>query len=164
MASIVYMPIGYIYTPFKKTSGMPIQPVGGHGVRGKIEIFPEFTEGIKDLEGFSHVMLFYHFHMAKDFKLHVTPFLDTKKRGVFATRAPNRPNPVGFSVVKLTSIDKNILYIEDIDIIDQTPLIDIKPFIPDIDIPAQSDKIQSGWFNKDKYKFSEARSDDRFAH
>ena len=71
MASIVYMPIGNIYTPFKKTSGMPIQPVGGRGVKGKIEIFPEFTEGIKDLDGFSHLILLCHFHMANDFNLHV---------------------------------------------------------------------------------------------
>jgi len=163
MAAIVYMPIGQIYTPHKKISGMPIQPAGGRGVKGKIEIFPEFAEGIKDLDGFSHLILLYHFHMANDFNLHVTPFLDVKKRGVFATRAPTRPNPVGLSVVKLTSIEENILFIEDVDVLDKTPLIDIKPYIPDIDIPAQSEKIKTGWYKKDKYKVSEARSDDRFS-
>jgi tRNA-Thr(GGU) m(6)t(6)A37 methyltransferase TsaA len=162
MASIVYMPIGYIYTPFKKTSGMPIQPAAARGIKGKIEIFPEFIEGIKDLDGFSHVMLLYHFHLVNDFDLQVTPFLDVKKRGVFATRAPCRPNSIGLSVVKLTSIHKNILSIEDIDVVDQTPLIDIKPFIPEIDIPEQSDKIQTGWYKKAGQKISEIKSDDRF--
>jgi tRNA-Thr(GGU) m(6)t(6)A37 methyltransferase TsaA len=163
MATIVYMPIGYIYTPFKKTSGMPIQPAGAYGIKGKIEIFPEFTEGIKDLGGFSHVMLLYHFHMANDYDLHVTPFLDSKKRGVFATRAPSRPNPVGLSVVKLTGIDENILYIEDIDVLDNTPLIDIKPYIPEIDIPEQSENIETGWYKKDKNEISKAKSDGRFS-
>lgn len=162
MAAIVYMPIGNIYTPFKKVAGMPIQPVGASGIKGKIEIFPEFIEGIKDLEGFSHVILIYHFHKANDFELHTTPFLDTKKRGIFATRAPGRPNPVGISVVKLTGIEENILDVEDIDVLDNTPLIDIKPYIPAIDIPGQPENIHTGWFISDKNGVSKAKSDGRF--
>jgi len=159
MSAIVYLPIGYIYTPFEEISGMPIQPASAKGIKGKIELVPEFINGIQDLDGFSHLILLYHFHLSENFELLVTPFLDTQMHGVFATRAPKRPNSIGMSVVKLTKIEENILYIEDIDVINKTPLIDIKPYIPDFDAPEQ---IKTGWYRKEKTDISKVRSDKRF--
>ena len=159
MSAIVYLPIGYIYTPFEETSGMPIQPASARGIKGKIELVPEFINGIQDLDGFSHLILLYHFHLSENFELLVTPFLDTQVHGVFATRAPKRPNSIGLSVVKLTKIEENILFIEDIDVINKTPLIDIKPYIPDFDAPEQ---IKTGWYRKEKTDISKVRSDKRF--
>lgn len=159
MSAIVYLPIGYIYTPFEEISGMPIQPACAKGIKGKIEIVPEFTNGLQDLDGFSYLILLYHFHLSENFELLVTPFLDTQVHGVFATRAPKRPNSIGMSVVKLTKIIENILYIEDIDVINKTPLIDIKPYIPDFETPEQ---IKTGWYRKEKTDISKVRSDKRF--
>lgn len=159
MSAIVYLPIGYIYTPFKEISGMPIQPASAKGIKGKIEIMPEFINGLQDLDGFSHLILLYHFHLSENFELLVTPFLDTQMHGVFATRAPKRPNSIGLSVVKLTKIEENVLYIEDIDVINKTPLIDIKPYIPDFETPEQ---IKTGWYRKEKTDISKVRSDKRF--
>jgi tRNA (adenine37-N6)-methyltransferase len=152
-------PIGIIHTPFKQTAGMPIQPSGARGVKGTIELKPEFMDGLKDLEGFSHIILIYHFHKSKKHELIVTPFLDSKTHGVFATRAPNRPNPVGISIVKLLKIESNILYIEHVDIIDKTPLIDIKPYVPQFD---KSSSVKTGWLEKKKRSVIFKTSDDRF--
>ncbi|NQT17569.1 MAG: tRNA (N6-threonylcarbamoyladenosine(37)-N6)-methyltransferase TrmO, partial [Planctomycetes bacterium] len=118
---IEFRPIGVIHTPFKSLEGMPIQPAGALSVRGDADVFPEYAEGLRDLNGFSHVMLLYHFHQAAAAKLLVTPFLDSKPHGVFATRAPTRPNPVGLSVVKLLSIAGHTLHVENVDILDGTP-------------------------------------------
>ena len=101
---IGYRPIGVIRSPFTDIKGMPIQPPGASGIRGTVEVFPEFAEGLKDLEGFSHIILLYHFHRAQGAELVVTPFMDCQPNGVFATRAPKRPNPIGLSIVKLLSI------------------------------------------------------------
>ncbi|HEX3035200.1 MAG TPA: tRNA (N6-threonylcarbamoyladenosine(37)-N6)-methyltransferase TrmO, partial [Thermodesulfobacteriota bacterium] len=106
---IEYQPIGVIHSPFTELEGMPIQPAGASGVKGTVEVFPDYKPGLKDLNGFSHIILLYHFHRSTGFKLRVTPFMDTKKRGVFATRAPKRPNPIGLSVVRLVSIEGTIL-------------------------------------------------------
>jgi tRNA-Thr(GGU) m(6)t(6)A37 methyltransferase TsaA len=162
MSAIVFMPIGYIYTPFKKLSGMPIQPAGARGVKGRIEIHPDLADGITDLSGFSHLILIYHFHSAGQSGLLVQPYLDDNKRGVFATRAPSRPNPIGLSLVRLTGIKNSILYIEDIDVLDHTPLIDIKPYIPDIDAVRLNENIKTGWYDNQLHDFATARSDDRF--
>jgi len=156
---INYQPIGTIHSPFKESEGMPIQPSGASGVRGTVEIFTEYAEGLKDIEGFSHIILLYHFHQAGKSKLVVTPFMDTCPHGVFATRAPNRPNPIGMSTVKLINIEQNILHIENLDILDGTPLLDIKPYVPEFDrYPA--DRI--GWLEKVKNKVRSKKSDDRF--
>ncbi len=157
--TIQFNPIGIIHSPFKTLTGMPIQPTGARGVKGIIEIRPEYKAGLKDLDGFSHVILIYHFHKSKKFALEVVPFLDTVKRGVFATRAPNRPNPIGLSIVRLVKIDQNMLYIEDVDILDQTPLIDIKPYVPEFDKPAG---VKTGWLEKKKGKVMSKKSDSRF--
>ena len=152
--------IGMIRTPFDDPEGMPIQPAGAEGVRGTIEIFPDFTEGLKDLDGFSHLILLYVFHRSKDFCLKVTPFMDTVERGVFSTRAPQRPNPIGLSVVRLVEIDGERICVENIDVLDGTPLLDIKPYVPDFDQPAGA--IQTGWLGESKRRADQMRSDGRF--
>jgi tRNA-Thr(GGU) m(6)t(6)A37 methyltransferase TsaA len=159
MKEITYKPIGTIHSPFQDIKGMPIQPAGAKGVAGTIEINPEYVEGLQYLEGFSHIFLIYHFHLSKDYSLKVKPFLDDKPRGVFATRAPRRPNPIGISVVRILKIEKNILHIEDVDIVDGTPLLDIKPYVPDFDIH-EVEKI--GWLSKKVKKVHKAKADERF--
>ena len=138
---------------------MPIQPTGAREVRGTVEILPEFIEGLKDLDGFSHIILLYHFHRVKGVSLSVTPFLDSQTRGLFATRAPRRPNPIGLSIVKLSRIEGNVLHIENVDILDGTPVLDIKPYVPAFDQYLDS---RVGWLEKVKDKVREKRSDDRF--
>ncbi len=140
MKKIVYQPIGTTHSPFQTIQGMPIQPAGAKGVQGTVEINPEYVDGLQDLEGFSHIILIYHFHLAKGYSLKVKPFMDENLRGVFATRAPRRPNRIGISVVKLVRVEGTILHIEDIDIVDGTPLLDIKPYVPEFDI-AEEEKI-----------------------
>jgi tRNA-Thr(GGU) m(6)t(6)A37 methyltransferase TsaA len=139
--------------------GMPIQPVGAVGVQGSVEVFSEYAEGLKDLEGFSHIILLYHFHRSRGSKLLVTPFLDNELRGVFATRAPKRPNAVGLSVVKLVEVVGNELRIENVDVVDGTPLLDIKPYVPEIDVH-QAERV--GWLEKARGKMKGRRSDKRF--
>ncbi len=156
---IVYHPIGIIHSPFKDPKGMPIQPTAAKGVKGEVEIFEEYIEGLKDLDGFSHIILIYHLHLSKGYLLIVKPFLDNEFRGVFATRAPRRPNPIGLSVVRLNGIKGNRLYIEDVDIVDGTPLLDIKPYIPQFDL-RKVEKI--GWVAKNIHKLQNLKADDRF--
>jgi tRNA-Thr(GGU) m(6)t(6)A37 methyltransferase TsaA len=156
---ISYRPIGVIHSPFTDIKGMPIQPTGASGIRGTIEIFPEFAEGLKDLEGFSHVILIYHFHQVREAKLVVTPFMDPQPRGVFATRAPKRPNPIGLSIVKLLSIEQNVLHVENVDILDGTPLLDIKPYVPEFD---QHPANHVGWLEQATGKVQTKKSDSRF--
>jgi len=127
---IVYRPIGIIHTPFKEPRGTPIQPIGAKGVEGIVEVFPEYVEGLEGLEGFSHIILIYHFHLIKKPLLKVKPYMGDKLVGIFATRAPPRPNPIGISVVRLLEIKGNILRVCDVDIVDGTPLLDIKPYVP----------------------------------
>jgi len=141
---IRYKPIGIIHSPFKETNGMPIQPIGAKGILGSVEIFPEFCEGLKDIEGFSHIILVYHFHRSKGYSLLVKPFVDDKKRGVFATRAPRRPNPIGISVVRLVKVERCNLQVEGIDVLDGTPLLDIKPYVPEFDFEDRV-KVRTGW-------------------
>jgi tRNA-Thr(GGU) m(6)t(6)A37 methyltransferase TsaA len=156
---IVFQSIGFIYSPFKELVGMPIQPTGAKGIRGKVEVFPEYMEGLTDLGGFSHIILLYYFHKTKKTKLLVTPFLDTFPRGIFATRAPSRPNPIGLSIVKLQYVEDNILYIENVDVLDGTPLLDIKPYVPEFD---HYREVRMGWLEQSKGEVFGKRSDDRF--
>jgi tRNA-Thr(GGU) m(6)t(6)A37 methyltransferase TsaA len=151
--------IGIIHTPYDSLEGMPIQPAGGAGVRGTVEVFEEYREGLKDLDGFSHIILLFHLHRSVGFDMRVVPFMDSQLRGLFATRAPRRPNPIGLSVVKLDRIEEGVLHIEDIDILDGTPLLDIKPYVPEFDGPRD---IRTGWLEEARKKVSRKRSDDRF--
>jgi len=144
MDIIEYKPIGIIRSPFKKLEGMPIQPVGACGVKGEIHIEEEYTEGLTDLEEFSHIILIYHLHLSRGFSLMVKPFMDDNKHGIFAARAPKRPNPIGLSVVCLDKIEGNIVYISNVDIADETPLLDIKPYIPQME-RREDEEVCIGW-------------------
>jgi tRNA-Thr(GGU) m(6)t(6)A37 methyltransferase TsaA len=130
MEVIQYKPIGIIHSPFKTPDETPLQTRVSNGARGKIELFPEYTIGLEDLYKFSHITLVYHFHLIEHPELMVKPNHSDSCHGVFATRAPGRPNSIGISVIRLVEICGNILYVENIDVIDGTPLLDIKPFIP----------------------------------
>ncbi|MFZ4455813.1 MAG: tRNA (N6-threonylcarbamoyladenosine(37)-N6)-methyltransferase TrmO [Bacteroidales bacterium] len=160
MRQIIIHPIGIIHTPHTDVKDMPIQPIAAEGIQGYIELLPEFAAGLKDMEGFSHLTLLYHFHKIEGYELVVTPFMDTEMRGIFATKAPKRPNAIGVSTVKLIRIEDNIIYIEQVDMLDGTPLIDIKPFYPRYD---NRDNVQIGWLEKNKdLPLDKLRSDDRF--
>ena len=157
--AIQFEPIGVIRSPFKSIEGMPIQPKGAAGIRGSVEVFPEYEQCLKDLDGFSHVYLLYHFHLVMEWKPLVTPFMDSVKRGLFATRAPKRPNPIGLSVVKLLSIEGGRLEIENVDVVDGAPLLDIKPYVPDFD---NHPATRIGWLEEAKGKVLTKKSDSRF--
>jgi tRNA-Thr(GGU) m(6)t(6)A37 methyltransferase TsaA len=154
-----FKPIGVIHTPFEDTEGMPIQPSGAKGVRGTVEVGREYAEGLKDLDGFSHVTLIYHLHRARPHRLIVTPFMDKEPRGVFATRAPSRPNPIGISTVRLIAVRGNVLEIEGVDMLDGTPLLDIKPYVPEFDGNVD---VRLGWLERHRGRSRSHRSDERF--
>ena len=160
MNAVTFHPIGTIHSPWHEVAGTPIQPVAAGGVRGHIALLPEYIEGLRDLDGFSHLILLYHLHRAKRAQLTVTPFLDTTTHGIFATRSPVRPNPIDLSIVRLIALAGNTLQIEDVDILDETPLLDLKPYIPAFDAPA-AERI--GWFTERLDAASSTRADDRFS-
>ena len=155
-----FQPIGTLWTPFTELSNMPIQPLGAQGVKGVLTVDEMLIPALKDLDGFSHIYLLYVFHEVGDFKLTVTPFLDSTPHGLFATRAPKRPNPIGLSVVRLVGIEKNRLLLEDVDMLDGTPVLDIKPYVPAFD---QVEDVRVGWLNGRGDQSQSKRSDDRFA-
>ena len=157
--SVTFEPIGVIHSPFTKLEGMPIQPAGAAGVKGAVEVFPEYADGLKDLDGFSHIVLLYHFHRSKGHRLRVVPFMDTEERGLFATRAPKRPNPIGLSVVRLRKVEGRVLHIENVDILDDTPLLDIKPYVPAFD---KATRVRTGWLEKARKTVTRKRADKRF--
>ncbi len=160
MEKIILNPIGIIHTPFKDINNMPIQPVAAEGIKGTIELLPEYVEGLKDLDGFSYITLIYHFHKVNGYQLQVIPFMDTEKHGIFACKAPKRPNSIGISTVKLTGIEGNIIHIEQVDMLDGTPLIDIKPFYPRYD---NRENVSIGWLEKNKdVSLEKLRADERF--
>lgn len=152
-------PIGVVHSPFRTIEEMPIQPTGATGVRGTIELSAELAAGLKDLEGFSHLWVIYHFHRAGAPRLTVTPFLDHRPHGVFATRAPVRPNPLGLSLVELLGIDGHRLQIGGVDILDGTPVLDIKPYVPAFD---RAPTAKSGWLEETGRLAGEVRADGRF--
>ncbi len=160
MNKIEFRPIGIIHSPFKEQKGTPIQPGKGKGISGTIELFPEYKEGLDDLGGFSHIKLIYYLHLSKGYSLKVTPYLDNVLRGLFATRAPRRPNPIGLSIVKLNKIEGTTLHISNLDIIDGTPLLDIKPYIPDFD---ENENIKIGWLTGKAKRAKAKNADNRFA-
>ena len=159
MQPITYTPIGIIHTPFTEQKGTPIQPPGAAGVAGRIEVAAEYEDGLKDLDGFSHIILIYHFHRSQDYVLTVKPFMDDTPRGLFATRAPRRPNPIGLSVVRLVRIEGTTLHIEGIDVLDGTPLLDLKPYVPQFDAP---ENAQIGWLSGNVQQVDTKRADERF--
>jgi tRNA (adenine37-N6)-methyltransferase len=158
--SINYLPIGYFRTPYTEIKGMPIQPIGGGDVEGYIEVLPEFRAGLQDLEGFSHVIVLYHLHEISGYDIIIKPFLDTKTHGVFATRSPKRPNPIGLSIMRLKGLTATNVVLQGIDVLDQTPVIDIKPYVADFDC---CDADRFGWFEGKSANARHHRSDERFA-
>lgn len=159
MQSVTYEPIGVIHSPHTQLEGMPIQPAGAAGVKGWIEVDPRYEEGLRDLDGFSHVILLYHFHQSSGYQLTVKPFMDKTPRGLFSTRAPRRPNPIGLSIVRLVGLQGYRMEIENVDILDGTPLLDIKPYAPAFD---RVDGVRSGWLTPVQDDVNDTRSDDRF--
>lgn len=156
---IVYQPIGVIHSPFSTLEGMPIQPSAAQGIKGTVVLNEEYVGGLSDLDGFSHAYLLYHFHLSKSFKLKVVPFLDDQQRGLFSTRAPNRPNPIGLSVVRLNRIESNRIDIENVDVLDGTPLLDIKPYVAEM---GGVTDYRIGWLTDRKEELGSKRSDRRF--
>ena len=156
---VIFQSIGIIHSPFTSLEEMPIQPSSETSGPGVIEVFPEFSDGLKDLEGFSHIYILYHFHMVKSSRLTVTPFLDDAPHGIFATRAPSRPNPIGLSLVELVHMESNILHVNCVDVLDNTPLLDIKPYVPQFE---ESANVRIGWLEKAKSRMNVRKSDDRF--
>jgi len=159
MQQVVFTPIGRIRSPFHTTVGMPIQSVGAKGVAGTVEIEPAYQAGLKDIDGFDYLILIYYLHLPGEYTLEVKPFLDEQAHGVFATRSPRRPNPIGLSIVRLVQVAAYQLHIEDVDVIDGTPLLDIKPYVPAFD-----DRVAEriGWLAKNISAVYHVSADDRF--
>jgi tRNA-Thr(GGU) m(6)t(6)A37 methyltransferase TsaA len=143
MDKISFQPIGVIRTPFARPEDTPIQPCFAGDNRGRVEVLPEYAQGLKDITGFSHLILIYCFHRAEGYELLAKPFLDNEKKGIFATRFCKRPNAIGLSVVRLVGIEDNALEIAEVDILDGTPLLDIKPYVGRFDVRAEA---RDGWF------------------
>jgi len=160
MPAITFEPIGIIHTPFAQPKGAPIQPSRSSHAKGRIELRPELADGLRDLDGFSHITLIYFLHLSRGFELAVVPFLDTQPRGLFATRAPRRPNAIGLSTVRLVSVDGATLHIEDVDMVDGTPLLDIKPYVPAFD---ELSDFRQGWLEGRARRAGKTSADDRFA-
>jgi len=143
MDKIVFKPIGTIYSPYTKPEGTPIQPSAAGDIQGKVEIYPEYSKGLKDIDGFSHIILIYYFHLCSG----------------HATRAPCRPNPIGISTVRLEKIEGNILFVRGIDAVNGTPLLDIKPYVPEFNSPGS---FKIGWLKERIHKLGTSRDDGRF--
>ena len=152
---IIYRPIGIIHTEFQDKRDAPIQGVFGKQAKGEVEVFPDFAAGLKDIGAFSHLILIYHFHRADVYSLIRRPFLEDKEHGIFAIRHFKRPNPIGLSVVKLESVKGNVLAISEVDILDGTPLLDIKPFVPSFD---HRDGAKSGWVSNPQVDMARGES------
>jgi tRNA-Thr(GGU) m(6)t(6)A37 methyltransferase TsaA len=156
---IRFRPIGYVRSEHRTPQGTPIQGTFASDSRGTIEILPEFEAGLQDIEGFSHIFVLYRFHLVSEHKLVVKPFLDDQPHGVFAVRAPCRPNPIGLSIVRLDRRDGCTLHVSELDIVDGTPVIDIKPYVPDFDHRSEA---TSGWVKPRDQRALTEGADDRF--
>lgn len=159
MDPVTFTPIGVVHSPFTEPTGTPIQPRAAEGVEGTVELLPEYAPGLLDLDGFSHVILLTHLHLSRPARLVVVPYLDDRPHGLFATRSPSRPNPIGLSVVRLLGVEGNLMRVRDLDIVDGTPVLDIKPYVPDFD---DREEIKRGWLEGRVQGFRAARDDGRF--
>jgi tRNA-Thr(GGU) m(6)t(6)A37 methyltransferase TsaA len=155
---ICYRPIGVIHSGYKKREGVPIQGALVPDSRGRVEVFPEYQAGLHDIEGFSHIILIYHFHLAGGYRLLEKPYLEEKRRGIFSIRGPRRPNPLGFSVVRLDKRVKNVLYVSELDVMDRTPLLDIKPYVSGFDVRSN---VKDGWLTARLKRAAGHKSDSR---
>jgi tRNA-Thr(GGU) m(6)t(6)A37 methyltransferase TsaA len=147
--SLECRPIGTVHSPFPDPTGVPIQPSRADGVEGTVEVLPEFEEGLADLDGFSHIILVTWLHRSEGYRLRTVPFLDTEERGLFSTRSPRRPNPIGLSVVRLLGVKGCTLQVADLDLVDGTPVLDIKPYIQEFD---ERPEFRSGWLERSTVK------------
>jgi len=152
-------PIGIIHSPYYSIKDMPIQPKGASGIEGCVVVDEKYVDGLQDIDGFSHVYLLYSFHEATRVKLLLAPFMDEQKRGVFATRSPLRPNHIGISIVELKRVEGNKIFVDGIDVLDGTPLLDIKPYVEKFDAVEES---TSGWLDACSEDVTKKRSDNRF--
>lgn len=159
MDAVTYTPIGVIRTPWREMAGTSLHSVAATDREGTVEIAPPYIAGLRDLADFSHLILLYHLHRMTGYALEVTPFLDDTSHGLFATRAPKRPNPIGFSVVRLAAVAGGILTVRDVDMLDDTPLLDIKPYVPVFD---RHDAERTGWYAANAGKVHTTHADDRF--
>lgn len=157
---VTYRPIGIVRSPFTSIEGMPIQPSRAQDVEGTLEIDPEFHAGLKDLDGFSHILLICHLDRVAGAELTVVPFLDTEPRGIFATRAPKRPNAISISVLRIKSVTGGHVQVLDVDLLDGTPILDVKPYVPEFDARADA---RIGWYARAARKDEEVVSDKRFS-
>ncbi|MFP4189676.1 MAG: tRNA (N6-threonylcarbamoyladenosine(37)-N6)-methyltransferase TrmO [Candidatus Woesearchaeota archaeon] len=151
--------IGKIHSEFKDKEGVPIQGALTKDSKGMVEVFPEYKDGLKDIEGFSHIYLIYEFHRSEGYSLLTKPFLEDVYHGVFATRAPKRPNPIGISIVSIDEVVENEIHVKEMDILDGTPLIDIKPYVAPFD---KRDEASDGWVGEAIKRKERHYSDDRF--
>ncbi len=149
MEKITFSPIGIVHSPFKNPQDTPIQTTVSKSSDSNIEIFSEYLDGLKDLDGFSHIIIIFYFHLSNEYSLLVKPHMDNELHGVFSTRSPKRPNPIGFSIVKLNKILKNILFINGIDMVDGTPILDIKPYVNKFDC---RENVKIGWLSNNIHK------------
>ena len=155
---LTYRSIGIVRSPFTQPAGMPIQPSRAHAVEGSLELDREYWDGLQDLDGFSHLLLVAHLHRASSAQLQVVPFLDTRPRGIFATRAPARPNPIAVSVLRILRVEPGRVHVAELDLLDGTPILDIKPYVPEFDVRVAA---SSGWYaaaaRKDECVVADAR-------
>ncbi len=158
-SEFTFHPIGVIRTPHHAKDGVPIQGVFAPEIRGSVEVFPEYEQGLTDIEGFSHLILLYAFHQSESFELMVKPYMDDHLHGVFSVRAPNRPNSIGLSIVRLIEREGARLIIAEVDMLDETPLLDIKPYVPQFDVRKDA---RSGWMEESFRQGFRKISDDRF--
>lgn len=154
-----FIPIGTIFSPFTAIEGMPVQSSGAEGSIGEIHLDERFAAGLRGLEGFSHIILIYYLHRISGYALEVVPFLDAVSHGVFSTRSPKRPNPIGLSIVRLLSVDGVVIHFENPDMLDGTPLLDIKPYVAAFDRVAPE---REGWLTGKAGRAASQRSDARF--
>lgn len=157
MSTINIEPIGVIRTPFVRQQRTPIQPSTAGGAVGRVEVLPMYEAALRDLGGFARIWLVYAFDRAKPWRPQVVPYRDTVPRGLFSTRAPTRPNPLGMSVVRLVSVEGAVLHVQGVDMLDQTPLLDIKPYVPEFDAHPDS---RAGWLESGN---GATQADDRFS-
>ena len=160
-SALIYAPIGVLRTPFADSEQAPIQPSGARGQKGEAQLWPRYRPALRDLEGFSHLILLYHCHRAGPARMEVRPFLDQESHGLFAVRAPARPNPIGLSVVRLQAVEGSRLLLLDVDMLDQTPLLDIKPYVPAFDQPRNP--VRTGWLRGKDEAADGFKGDQRFA-
>ncbi len=156
---ISFNKIGKIKSPYKIKEGTPIQPNAANDMKGELHLNKELIEGLKDLDGFSHLVIIFHLHLSTGYKLTVKPYLDNTLRGVFSTRAPHRPNQIGMSTVKIDKIASNVIYFTGVDMLDGTPVIDIKPYIPYI---TPQENVRCGWLEDRLERFDNTKADTRF--